>query len=66
MDYKQIQHLIKESPALLAGVALGGVVMYGMSRFPVLVEVNWGVEERQFIFDNRTEQWCTVSKAVIE
>jgi hypothetical protein len=66
MDYNKIRQSIKRSPALLAGVALGGVIVYGMSRFPVLVEVNWGVEERQFIFDNRTEHWCAVAKTVTE
>jgi hypothetical protein len=64
MSYEQIQLIIKRAPTLLTGTLLGAVIMYGISRFPVLVEINWGIEERQIKFDNRTEHWCEEPKTV--
>ena len=58
MGYGQYQQIIKRLPTVLAGVMVGAVLMYGMGRFPVLIEVNWGAEESHVRFDSRTERWC--------
>ena len=58
MNHEQVQQILKGLPSLLAGALVGVVLVYGMGRFPVLIEVNWGAEENRVKFDSRTEQWC--------
>jgi hypothetical protein len=64
VSYKQIKLIVKRAPALLTGVIIGGVIVYGISRFPVLVEIKWSIEEHHIKFDNRTERWCGETKTV--
>lgn len=54
----QLQQLIQRLPTLLCAALVGGVVMGGMSRFPVLIEVNLGEEQSHVKFDSRTGDWC--------
>lgn len=58
MTNEQLQQLIQCLPMLFLGGLIGGVVMSGMSRFPVLIEVNLGEEQSQVKFDSRTGDWC--------
>ena len=58
MANDQLQQLIQRLPILLFGALVGGVVMGGMSRFPVLIEVNLGEEQSHVKFDSRTGDWC--------
>lgn len=58
MGHEQYQQMIKRLPTLLIGAFGGVVLMCGVSRFPVLIEVDWGVEESRVKFDSRTENMC--------
>lgn len=64
MDYSRIWTLMKRSPKVLLGIAIG-ISLTGISaRFPVLVEVNWGTEESRIKFDSRNSGLCEAVETV--
>ncbi|MFK8181742.1 MAG: hypothetical protein AB8B99_00105 [Phormidesmis sp.] len=38
---------------LAVGILIGATLTYSLSRFPMLIEVNWERERRHLKFDNR-------------
>jgi hypothetical protein len=61
MDYTSI---IKRSPKILIGIALGASLMCGVGRFPILVELNWGIEGNHLKFDSRNGDGCKVTETL--